>query len=80
MFFLGVAFALLEVKALTTFALLFGSTWNVNSLVFFAILSSVLIAVLLNARFKIRRDLDFLSPAFRDFGSKSRRPTGSAFV
>ena len=55
MFFLGVAFALLEVKALTTFALLFGSTWIVNSLVFFAILASVLIAVGVNAWFKIRR-------------------------
>jgi SAM-dependent methyltransferase len=55
MFFLGVAFALLEVKALITFALLFGSTWNVNSLVFFAILTSVLIAVLVNARMTIRR-------------------------
>ena len=55
MFFLGVAFALLEVKALTTFALLFGSTWNVNSLVFFAILTSVLLAVLVNARFRFRR-------------------------
>ena len=54
MFFLGVAFALLEVKSLTTFALLFGSTWMVNSLVFFAILSSVLLAVILNSRFKIR--------------------------
>ncbi len=55
MFFLGAAFALLEVKALTTFALLFGNTWNVNSLVFFAILVSVLLAVLLNARFAVRR-------------------------
>ena len=55
MFFLGVAFALLEVKALITFALLFGSTWIVNSLVFFAILTSVLLAVLVNARFPIRR-------------------------
>ncbi len=55
MFFLGAAFALLEVKALTTFALLFGSTWIVNSLVFFAILSSVLLAVLVNARFTFRR-------------------------
>ncbi|MFN2508234.1 MAG: spermidine synthase [Chthoniobacterales bacterium] len=55
MFFLGVAFALLEVKALTTFALLFGSTWIVNSLVFFAILTSVLIAILVNARFTVRR-------------------------
>ncbi len=55
MFFLGVAFALLEVKALITFALLFGSTWIVNSLVFFAILTSVLIAVRVNARFAVRR-------------------------
>jgi len=54
MFFLGVAFMLLEVKSLTTFALLFGSTWLVNSLVFFAILSSVLLAVLVNRRVKIR--------------------------
>ena len=55
MFFLGVAFMLLEVKSLTTFSLLFGSTWLVNALVFFAILSSVLLAVLLNRRLKIRR-------------------------
>jgi hypothetical protein len=55
MFFLGVAFMLLEVKSLTTFALLFGSTWLVNSLVFFAILSSVLLAVLVNRRFKFKR-------------------------
>ncbi len=55
LFFLGAAFMLLEVKSLTTFALLFGSTWLVNSLVFFAILSSVLLAVLVNSRLKVRR-------------------------
>ncbi|HEX9134130.1 MAG TPA: hypothetical protein VF844_17700, partial [Ktedonobacteraceae bacterium] len=55
MFFLGVAFMLLEVKSLTTFSLLFGSTWLVNSLVFFAILSSVLLAILVNSRLKVRR-------------------------
>ena len=55
MFFLGAAFALLEVKALITFALLFGSTWSVNSLVFFAILLSVLVAVRVNLRFRVRR-------------------------
>ncbi len=54
MFFLGVAFMLLEVKSLTTFSLLFGSTWLVNSLVFFAILSSVLLAILVNSRLKVR--------------------------
>jgi hypothetical protein len=36
------------------FALLFGSTWLVNSLVFFAILCSVLLAILFNARVRIR--------------------------
>jgi hypothetical protein len=55
MFFLGMAFMLLEVKSLTTFSLLFGSTWLVNSLVFFAILSSVLLAIMVNKRFKFRR-------------------------
>jgi hypothetical protein len=55
MFFLGAAFALLEVKALITFALLFGSTWLVNSLVFFAILASVLLAVRINTLFRVRR-------------------------
>jgi Spermine/spermidine synthase domain len=53
MFFLGVAFMLLEVKSLTTFSLLFGSTWLVNSLVFFAILTSVFLAILVNRRFRI---------------------------
>jgi hypothetical protein len=55
MFFLGVAFALLEVKSLTTFSLLFGNTWRVNSMVFFAILTSVLMAILVNRRFGIQR-------------------------
>ncbi|MBI4862733.1 MAG: hypothetical protein HY815_21100, partial [Candidatus Riflebacteria bacterium] len=48
-FFLGAAFMLLETRSLVTFALLFGSTWVVNSLVFFAILASVLLAIGVNA-------------------------------
>src|SRR6266487_1298874 len=55
MFFLGMAFMLLEVKSLTTFSLLFGTTWLVNSLVFFAILGSVLLAIVVNRRFKFKR-------------------------
>jgi Spermine/spermidine synthase domain len=55
MFFLGMAFMLLEVKSLTTFSLLFGTTWLVNSLVFFAILSGVLLAIVVNRRFKFKR-------------------------
>jgi hypothetical protein len=54
MFFLGAAFMLLETRSLVTFALLFGSTWLVNSLVFFAILCSVMLAVFLSARFPLQ--------------------------
>jgi hypothetical protein len=54
-FFLGCAFMLLETRSLVVFSLLFGTTWMVNSLVFFAILCGVLLAVLFNARFKIKR-------------------------
>lgn len=44
-FLLGVAFMLLESKAIVRFMLLFGPTWIVNSLVFFAILTSVFLAI-----------------------------------
>jgi hypothetical protein len=54
-FLLGVAFMLLETRSLVTFSLLFGATWLVNSLVFFAVLASVLAAILVNVRFRIRR-------------------------
>jgi hypothetical protein len=54
-FWLGAAFMLLETRSLVTFSLLFGTTWLVNSLVFFAILSSVLLAIFVNARVRIRR-------------------------
>jgi hypothetical protein len=56
-FFLGAAFMLLETRSQVTFALLFGTTWMVNSLVFFAILLSVLLAIGFNARYKIARPL-----------------------
>lgn len=42
MFFLGAAFLLLETRAVVHLALLFGSTWLVNSLVFSAILVMIL--------------------------------------
>ncbi len=41
---MGAAFLLLETKSIVHFSLLFGATWLVNSLVFFAVLSSVLLA------------------------------------
>jgi len=51
-FVLGAAFLLIETRSVVTFSLLFGSTWLVNALVFFAILVSVLAAIQLNARFR----------------------------
>jgi SAM-dependent methyltransferase len=53
-FVLGVAFLLLETKSLVSFSLLFGTTWVVNALTFFAILASVLLAILVNARIRWR--------------------------
>ena len=51
-FVLGVAFLLLETKSLVSFSLLFGTTWIVNALAFFAILAGVLLAILVNAKFR----------------------------
>jgi spermidine synthase len=51
-FFMGCAFTLLETRSIVQFLLLFGATWLVNSLVFFAILLVVLIANWLVARYK----------------------------
>ena len=54
-FVLGMAFLLLETRSLVSFSLLFGATWLVNALTFFAILASVLLAIVVNARWPIRR-------------------------
>jgi len=43
-FFLGAGFLLLETKSVTTFSLLFGSTWIVNAITFSAILMIALLA------------------------------------
>src|SRR5262249_36916151 len=44
MFFLGAGFMLLETKGVVHMALLFGATWVVNSIVFFAILVMILLS------------------------------------
>ncbi|MEA2545511.1 MAG: hypothetical protein QOI09_784, partial [Chloroflexota bacterium] len=54
-FVLGTAFLLLETRSLVSFSLLFGSTWFVNALAFFAILASVLAAILVNARLRLQQ-------------------------
>jgi len=55
MFFLGAGFMLVETKAVVTMALLFGSTWVVNSIVFFAVLVMILIANLATLKLKTSR-------------------------
>ncbi len=45
LFFMGAAFLLLETKNVATFAMLFGTTWLVNALVFAGVLVVVLAAV-----------------------------------
>ncbi len=51
LFFMGVAFVLLETRSLVTFGLFFGSTWWNNVIVFAAIHVSILLAVLVSTRF-----------------------------
>jgi spermidine synthase len=52
LFMLGAGFMLIETKAVVTMALLFGSTWVVNSVVFFAVLVMILIANVWTLRFQ----------------------------
>lgn len=55
MFFLGAGFMLIETMAVVHMALLFGSTWMVNTVVFFAILVMILAANLVVLKFQPRR-------------------------
>ena len=52
LFFMGAAFLLLETRSITTFALLFGTTWLVNALVFTGVLLAVLAAIEVTQRLK----------------------------
>ncbi len=55
LFCMGVAFLLLETKHIVQFALLFGTTWLVNALVFIGVLLSVLLAIAVTRRVTIAR-------------------------
>jgi hypothetical protein len=55
LFFMGAAFLLLETKSLVQFALLFGTTWFVNALVFAGVLVAVLAAVEVSRRVVISK-------------------------
>ena len=54
LFFMGAAFLLLTTKNVVQFALLFGTTWFVNALVFLGVLLSVLVAVAVSRRVTFR--------------------------
>ena len=55
LFFMGAAFLLLETKSVVQFALLFGTTWFVNSVVFAGVLLSVYFAIELTQRVQLPR-------------------------
>ena len=79
-FVLGIAFLLLETKSLATFSLLFGTTWIVNSLVFFAVLASVLAAILVNQRVRFRNPLPLYVALFGSIALAVAVPPASLLI
>jgi hypothetical protein len=74
MFFLGAGFMLLETKGIVHMALLFGATWVVNSIVFFAILTMILFANLYVSGIKPRRLWPYYSLLVAALGVNSLVP------
>ena len=64
LFFMGAAFLLLETTNVVRFALLFGTTWFVNALVFAGILVSVYLAIEVTRRVRFRRPSRLYVPLF----------------
>jgi len=62
LFFMGAAFLLLETSNVVRFALLFGTTWFVNALVFAGILVSVYLAIEVARRVRFRRPAWLYAP------------------
>ena len=79
-FLLGVAFLLLETRSLVSFSLLFGTTWFVNALAFLGILASVLLAILVNARMKVRNPMPFYIGLFIALGLAFLLPPESLLI
>lgn len=77
LFFMGAAFLLLETKSVVQFALLFGTTWFVNSLVFVGVLLSVLLAIEVERRIRIARPVLLLGILFIGLFLAWLIPTGS---
>jgi SAM-dependent methyltransferase len=62
LFLMGAAFLLLETTNVVHFALLFGTTWFVNALVFAGILVSVYLAIEVTRRIRFRRPARLYAP------------------
>jgi hypothetical protein len=77
LFSMGAAFLLLETKSVVQFALLFGTTWFVNSLVFVGVLLSVLLAIEVERRIRIARPRLLLALLFAGLLIAWLVPTGT---
>jgi hypothetical protein len=64
LWFMGAAFLLLETSNVVRFALLFGTTWLVNALVFAGILVSVSVAIEISRRVRFARGWVLFAPLF----------------
>ena len=77
LFFMGAAFLLLETTNVVRFALLFGTTWFVNALVFGGILVSVYLAIEVTRRWPVRRPGVLYLPLFASVAFAWIVPFGS---
>ena len=77
LFFMGAAFLLLETSNVVRFALLFGTTWFVNALVFAGILASVFLAIEVARRVRFRRPASLYVALFATLAIAWAIPPGS---
>jgi len=77
LFCMGAAFLLLETTNVVRFALLFGTTWFVNALVFAGILTSVFLAIEVARRWRPRRPQLLYVPLFAGIAIAWAIPPGT---
>ena len=77
LFFMGAAFLLLETSNVVRFALLFGTTWFVNALVFAGILFSVFLAIEVARRVRFRHPASLYVALFATLAVAWAIPPGS---
>ena len=80
LFFMGAAFLLLETSNVVRFALLFGTTWFVNALVFAGILASVFLAIEVARRVRFRAPRSSTSRCSRPWPSRGRSRPGRSWA